>query len=128
MFNESNSHNTICSNEQTSLFSFLLAIAFIMGIAFALITNCINLKIFMRKRYPTITLSIYLMVLCFMDTAILSMNILLWRILVLSKMEQIYEIYEYFVQSYDSVGSDKFNCFIDFFADHLHIIDPLFDK
>uniref|UniRef100_A0A915IZ33 G-protein coupled receptors family 1 profile domain-containing protein n=1 Tax=Romanomermis culicivorax TaxID=13658 RepID=A0A915IZ33_ROMCU len=67
MFNKSDSYEIFCDKERTSLLSFLLAIAFIIGTICGLITNCINLKIFMHKRYPTTTLSIYQMVLCFVD-------------------------------------------------------------
>uniref|UniRef100_A0A915JKT7 G-protein coupled receptors family 1 profile domain-containing protein n=1 Tax=Romanomermis culicivorax TaxID=13658 RepID=A0A915JKT7_ROMCU len=85
MFNISHSEDSICSAEQTSLLSFLWAIAFIIGTICGLITNCINLKILTHKQYPTTTLSIYLIVLCFTDMAALLINILLWEILVIAK-------------------------------------------
>uniref|UniRef100_A0A915JQN5 G-protein coupled receptors family 1 profile domain-containing protein n=1 Tax=Romanomermis culicivorax TaxID=13658 RepID=A0A915JQN5_ROMCU len=85
MFNISHSEDSICSAEQTSLLSFLLAMAFIIGAICGLITNCVNLKILTHKRYPTTTLSIYLIVLCFTDMAALLINILLSEILVIAE-------------------------------------------
>uniref|UniRef100_A0A915JDS2 Uncharacterized protein n=1 Tax=Romanomermis culicivorax TaxID=13658 RepID=A0A915JDS2_ROMCU len=88
MFNKSDSYEIFCGKERTSLLSFLLAIAFIIGTICGLITNCINLKIFMHKRYPTTTLSIYQMVLCFVDMVALLIGVLLSKILVLGKWSE----------------------------------------